>query len=314
MGSPARSSCEDALRSQRGAFSYVAYGLGIRSVLPLPELVTGRGGADVAVRLKSGKGLGMVTPTSDPCVGATPDAAELFWPGVAAVLVREGREITIDPATGLEERTLRLFVLGPAMAVLLHQRGRLVLHGSAVAVAGRAVVFLGGPGWGKSTLAAALYARGHGILADDVTAVEADAGSPLVFPGFPQLRLWPEAAAALGDSPETFPRVHPMLEKRTRPAGRAFPEEPLPLERIYVLDKGPAHAIEPLRPQEALVELVRHSYCTRLLQAQGARRHFLQCASLANRVPVCRLTGERSLSVLPDLADLVENDLSRPIA
>jgi hypothetical protein len=188
------------------------------------------------------------------------------------------------------------------------------LHASAVALDGGAVAFLGGPGWGKSTLAAALYARGHGILADDVTAVDADAGSPMVFPGFPQLKLWPEAAAALGDAPETLPRIHPMLEKRARPAGRGFPEAPLPLRRIHVLARGPAHEIEPLRPQEALLELVRHSYCARLLQALDARRHFLHCARLANCVPVCRLKGERSLSALPDLAHLVEEDLGRTVA
>ena len=65
---------------------------------------------------------------------------------------------------------------------------------------------------------------------------------------------------------------------------------PLLLRRIYVLAEGQANEIEPLRPQEALVELVRHSYVARLLEATGtASSHFLQCASLANRVPICRL-------------------------
>src|SRR2546426_9378375 len=37
--------------------------------------------------------------------------------------------------------------LGPVLAVLLHQRGRLVLHASGVALDGCAVAFLGGSGW-----------------------------------------------------------------------------------------------------------------------------------------------------------------------
>lgn len=294
-------------------FSYIAYGLAIRSALPFPELLRGGGGAEVEVSVRSLGGLPSESIRTGSRFHVTEDDACLFWNRVGGMRVQGGGRIIIEPAPGVEARVLRLFVLGPALAVLLHQRGRLVLHGSAVAVDGRAVVFLGGPGWGKSTLAAALYARGHGILADDVTAVDGDAGSPMVFPGFPQLKLWPEAAAALGDGPETLARIHPLLEKRARPAGRGFPEAPLPLKRIYVLARGPAHEIEPLRPQEALVELVRHSYCARLLQALDARRHFLQCATLAARVPVCRLKGERSLSALPDLAQLVEDDLGRTV-
>ncbi len=294
-------------------FSYTTGGVSIHSALPLPELLGGEAGADVEIRMgRVDTQLSEASPKGT-CLRATPEEVCLSWEDVGSFLVRGGREIIVEPAAGVEESVLRLFILGPALAVLLHQRGRLVLHGSAVAVDGRAVVFLGGPGWGKSTLEAALYARGHGILADDVTAVDADAGSPMVFPGFPQLKLWPEAAAALGDGPETLARIHPMLEKRARPAGRGFPEAPLPLKRVYVLARGPAHEIEPLRPQEALVELVRHSYCARLLQALDARRHFLHCASLANRVPICRLKGERSLSVLPDLAQLVEGDLGRTV-
>ena len=295
-------------------FFYGAFGLSIHSAFTLPELPAGKAAGEVSVRYGTVRCVLPEALAAGTCFRATRDQVHLFWGDVGSFLVRGGREIIVEPAAGVEESVLRLFILGPALAVLLHQRGRLVLHGSAVALDGGAVVFLGGPGWGKSTLAAALYARGHGILADDVTAVDADAGRPMVFPGFPQLKLWPEAAAALGDGPETLLRIHPMLEKRARPAGRGFPEAPLPLKRIYVLAKGSAHALEPLRPQEALVELVRHSYCARLLQALDARRHFLHCASLANRVPVCRLKGERSLSALPDLAHLVEEDLGRTVA
>jgi hypothetical protein len=112
---------------------------------------------------------------------------------MGTILVRKGREIIVDPIPGLEDKVLRLFVLGPALAVLLHQRGRLVLHASAAAIAGEVVAFMGRSGWGKSTAAAALYTRGHSIVADDVTAVQVntDTGFPVVFPamcGYRRLR------------------------------------------------------------------------------------------------------------------------------
>lgn len=295
-------------------FSYVAYGLGIRSTLPLPELVVDEVAADVTIRLGTvDRSLSKASVTGS-CLWATAQEACFFWAEVGTFLVRGGCEIVIDPAPGVEEQVVRLFLLGSALGVLLYQRGLLVLHANAVSVDGGAVAFLGGPGWGKSTVAAAFYARGGGIVADDVTAVRVEGGIPTVVPGFPQLKLWPEVAVFLGDDVETLPRLRPQLEKRARRVTDRFSPDCLPLRRIYVLSEGMPHKIEPLRPGEALVELLRHSYAVRLLEITGtASAHFVQCAHLANRVPVCRLRRQRSLAALPDLARLVEEDLARTL-
>ncbi len=290
--------------------SYVAYGLSIRSSLPLPELVAARAAADVTIRLGQ---VGHLPSETDRQFRTVAEEAYLFWEKVGAFLVRNGREINVDPAKPVEEPVLRLFILGPALAVLLYQRGLLVLHAGTVAVNGGAVAFLGGPGWGKSTLATALYLRGHGLMADDVTAVQVDRPSPMVLPGFPQLKLWPEAAAALGIAAEDLVPLHPRLAKRGCHAPRGFPEAPLPLTRIYVLAEGAHHEVEPLRPQEALVELVRHSYGIRVLHRVRPASHFRQCAALASTVPVYRIKAPRSLEALPRLATFVEEDLSRSI-
>lgn len=246
---------------------------------------------------------------------ATIQETHLFWREVGTFLVRRGREIVVDPAPEVEERVLRLFILGPALAVLLHQRGRLVLHASAVAIDGEVIAFPGGPGWGKSTMAAALHARGHGVVADDVTAVQLDMDRPMLVPGFPQLKLWPEAAvSSLGDDLQTLPRLHPELEKRARRVARSFPSASLPLRRIYVLAEGESQRIEPLPAQEGLVELVRHSYVARLLQdAESAElsSHFFQCSRVVKTVPIRRLRRPKYLPALSDLARLVEEDLAQ---
>jgi hypothetical protein len=291
--------------------SYLAYGLGIQSALSLPELVPGKAG-DVVIRLGKVDRLPPEAISAGVYSEATTREVYLFWEEVGAFLVRRGHEIIVEPAPGIEERALRLMVLGPALGVLLHQRGRLVLHASAVAIDGGAVAFLGGPGWGKSTTAAALHAQGHGIVADDVTAVRLDTDCPTVSPGFPQLKLWPEAAiSSLGDDLQTLPRLHPELDKRARHVARAFPSATLPLRRIYVLAEGESQGIEPLQSQEALVELIRHSYVSALLQAAKASSHFLQCSSVVETVPIRCLRRPRSLPDLPVLARLVEEDLAQ---
>jgi hypothetical protein len=201
---------------------------------------------------------------------------------------------------------IRLFVLGPVLAVLLYQQGRFLLHGSAVAVEGEAVLFLGSAGCGKSTMAATLHARGYGLATDDVAVLRVEEGRPMLFPGFPQLKLWPEALVSLGDDPEKLPRCNPHLEKRARSAVREFPSVPLPVKRIYVLDEGNTLEILPLQPQEALAELLHHTYGA---MGVGSTPHFFKCASIVDNVTICSLRRQNSLSQLPNVVQLIEEDL-----
>jgi hypothetical protein len=289
-------------------FSYVAYGLQIASALRLPELPEGEGAPDVVIHL------GRLDPPAgvpdDPARAAWADArtVHFYLPGIGTFLVRDGREIIVDPAPGASPQLLRLVILEPASALLLHQRGFLVLHASAVALGGAAVGFLGAPGQGKSTTAAALVARGHPLLADDVLVVRTDTAAPVVHPGYPQLKLWPETALTIGEAPEGLFELHPLIHKRLRRAAEGFSSAPLPLRALYLLADGPVFAREPVRTREALIELVRNSYCARLLKTGGALEHFRQCASLAERGAVHRLLRPRDLSALPALVRLLEQD------
>lgn len=300
--------------------TYTAYGLGIHSTLPLPELQTlAEVGADVVIEIENLNWSPPETICSGSYFQMTAKEAYLFWERVGAFLVRDGKEIIVDPLPGVEERIIRLPLLGAVLAVLLHQRGFLVLHASAVAINGGVVAFLGEKGQGKSTMAASLYARGHTMMADDVVALDfGGTESPIVLPGFPQFKLWPEAAASsLGDDPETLPQLHPQVEKRARRVADRFSQRPLPLRRIYVLSEGPAPQIKPLQPQIAIVQLIANSYSARfgkqLLQGVEAYSHFHQCMSLAKNLPVCCLDRPRSLSLLPNVAELVEEDLAGDI-
>jgi hypothetical protein len=297
-------------------FSYVAYGLGIRSYLPLPELLDGEAAADVYIRLGNVKSLFSVIDAKEDGFWATSEEAYRFMENVGSFLVRDGREIIVDPVPGVNEQVLRLFILGPILGMLIHQRRLLVLHASTVAVANSAVAFLGESGMGKSTLVASLYTRDHAIVADDLTPVQVDTDSPLVFPGFPRIKLLPDAITFLGNAPEALPLIHPKSEKRAYYVANEFPKAPLPLRCIYVLAEGACQEIEPLNPQDAFIELIHHSYpaVVRLLKAGGtASLHFRQCVTLANCIPICRLKRPRSLSALSSLARFVEDDLTQRI-
>jgi hypothetical protein len=289
-------------------FSYVAYGLGIHSVLSLPGLVAAEAACDVTIRWGNADSPPPERSAEAWYAHVTPQQATVFVRDVGYFLIQGGREITIIPAPGMEERLIRLYLVGNVMAILLYQRGMLVLHASAVAVDGGAVAFLGDSGWGKSSAAAALHARGHAVVTDDVTPVDVGAAPASVFPGFPQLKLSPEVAGVLGYDVESLHMLHPLEEKRGCRVTDGFSGQPLPLRCIYLLGAADASVIEPLRPPAAVIDLVCHSYPTRWRQPAGAA-HFLQCTQLAKEVPIYRLKRPPSLATLPDVARIVEEHL-----
>ncbi len=245
-----------------------AYGLNIQSALPLPGLLSageaGNQTSDIVVRL---------TPITGARKPVAVDDDHLFWAddgrachilkGVGAFLVREGREIVVESDPHAPDELLRISLLGPALALALHQRGCYVFHASAVGIGELGVAFLGGFAAGKSTMAAAMIHSGHLFMSDDVTAVTPDGPSPQIVPSFPQLKLWPDAAGHLGLQPEKLPKVHPDREKRMLQVDRTFATSPRPLRRLYVLAVGESVAIQPLSPVESFEAILRYWYGSR---------------------------------------------------
>jgi hypothetical protein len=298
-------------------YQYWAYGLGIHSALLMPELVAvAKVQADVVVRLGE-----VEHPRSDRCTAGScfhPSDREAFfyWEGLGSFLVKDGAEITIDAPPGIDDRLIRLPLLGTILAVLLHQRGLMVLHGSAVAIAGEVVAFVGPKGRGKSTTAAMLHGRGHRLMADDILAVSLREGhEPEVIPGFPQLKLWPEAAACLlGKESEYLPHLVSGYDKRARRLGDDFSRTPVRLGGICVLEEGPAIRLIPLAPQDALIQLIANTYVARfgrqLLTGQDALSHLHQCTSLVGQIPVYRFDRPNSLAVLAATAQMIEEHVN----
>ena len=70
-----------------------------------------------------------------------------------------------------DENEIRLYILGLVWGLLLMQRKIFPLHGSAIAINGKAYAFIGDSGAGKSTLASAFLSKGYQLLSDDVIAV-----------------------------------------------------------------------------------------------------------------------------------------------
>jgi hypothetical protein len=301
-------------------YVHTAYNLVIQSELPLPELITCQGEADVTIHL--GDGARFVPGALDQ-VGysfLSANLAAINAPRVGLFVVRDGNEIIANPALDAEESILRNFIITVTLNMLLYQRGLFLMHASAVAVDGAGIAFLGESGWGKSTIAAALQAQGRALVADDTLAANVqELGAPVIFPAFPMLKLLPNVLAALNVVPETLPRIHPLEEKRLHRPERHFAQTSLPLKRIYVLDKGEQNQIEHCGPQEAFKALLTHSYAGHLSYLHGINilaatdqtaRHLRQCANVVNAVPILRLVRRWDIADLGALVALIEADLA----
>jgi hypothetical protein len=290
---------------------YRVSGIGIASEIPLPELPEAAAGipTDASIRLGPVEGRPPSMAPGRSVFRVSPGDVGLWWPGVAAVTIRGGREVVLDPEAGAGESLVRSFLLGPGLAVLLHQRGRLVLHASAMVRGGRAVAVLGNSGDGKSTTCAALHARGFSVLTDDTLVVDPDGSpAPLAYPGLPRIRMSAEAARRLGHRPEDLPPVDEARDPRRQLAPEPPPDRSVPLARLYVLADDERFGVDPLPPQQQVMALVTNSFCIRLVPATGPDRHLAQCGRVAAACPPRRLRRPRDLDRLPELAALVEAD------
>jgi hypothetical protein len=296
----------------RGARAYegYAYGVRFRSVVPLPASTVAEDGmSDAEVQWADLDSITRDLVDRELATSVTAGETELTMPGIGTFLVRDGREILVDPDPDAGFALLRLALLGPVFAALLQQRGDLVLHASAVEVDGAAVGFLGGRGVGKSTMAAALLRRGYQLVADDILAVSLQNGSPRARPGFPQLKLWPDAVTALGGDPALLDPVRDGCDKRAQPVGGALPCGPLPLACLYVLCDGDTTAIEPLSSRDAFLEIVSNSYGITWLHGVSGPGQFRARAELVRRVPVRRLRRPPGLDRIAEVTRCVEDDL-----
>lgn len=241
---------------------------------------------------------------------------------IGRVLVRDGREILVDPVADATPDEVAGFIFGSGMVALLWQCSYLVLHGAAAEIYGRAVLFVGPPGCGKSSLVAALMQRGHAVLTDDVCAVAiGQSGSPLVIPGTPFLRLWDDALASLGIQTGPLRRIE---TRHVDAGGREkffFPGPPLgeaaPLAQIYHLVPGVgAPTVSPVAGALRMTTLTNATYHVEVADALGGRvQRFQQCAAVARTVGFARLTRPMDLAQLGEVARLVEADVmkeSRP--
>lgn len=298
-------------------YVYTAYNLTFHSDIQLPELLPGDGAADVLIHCGR-------TPEHLPGLAddrnffqAIENQLLLRIPGVARFWILDGKEIIVEPALESEERDVRVYLLGSCLGALLHQRGALALHASAIRTEAGAVLFAGHSGSGKSTLLTAFLQRGYGMLADDVCAVvPGDSGELLVLPAIPRSKLWADAADGLGIETDGLPRVYSKENKYAIPLAGHFTTGSLPLSRIYVLapHNGDTLAIEPLDGLARVAALLEYTFREPFLDGLRQREsHLRLAAAAAQQANIFVVHAPRARFSAYAIAEAIEGELMEDI-
>lgn len=198
--------------------TYDLYGLRIRSEIPLRAPLSSSDACDVDVAWGSGRAYSDGTRMGE-IVAAFYLNSEL---GFTHTLNATGYTLQFDSVgefhidrqlasvqchlnSGKNPEYASLLLAGNVMASLLMLSGEAVLHASAVAVAGRAIAFVGHSGMGKSTLAALCCAAGAQLVTDDLLRLAIDQDGVRCFGGSPEVRLRPGVACLIEQLPEADP-------------------------------------------------------------------------------------------------------------
>ncbi|MCK8493627.1 serine kinase [Spirosoma sp. RP8] len=301
-------------------YYYTAYGLAIGSEIALPQL-TEIQPTTVDLTIKREQ-----LPASPPlhttkvyrsglnAQFARNDSDNLWldWSPLMRFLAVDGHHLTLD-TDQTDEELLALFTLSEALGLILFQKGYFLLHGSAIQLNNKGLVFLGLPGAGKSTTVAAFAQQGVPVLSDDMVCIRFDeAQKPLLIPAFSQIKIWESAVEGLQLDKTSLTPVREGLTKFSWHESVAFAEEAVPLERIFVLE--PPDGAEPTPKQvsksQLPIELLNHfPLPDLLLTGQSLKAYFEKSAVIASSIPLFKLNRPANFAKLHEFVAYLKTTL-----
>ncbi|WP_416111522.1 hypothetical protein [Methanobacterium sp. MZD130B] len=232
----------------------------------------------------------------------------LFWRNIWIFTIRHN-EIVINSKTSLDINFLKFLLFGYGFAILLHLRGRLVLHANAFNIDDSAIIISGVSGIGKSTISFAFLQKGYKLLCDDVLSINIEKKCQNVYPSFPRIKLWPDVIQNFEETPEKMPKIHLNTSKRFYNASRKFSDDEKQINTIYFIKKRDNNKIKEITPQKAMMELIKSSYCFKLFNERELSENLTQCAALINKIPIKILEVKKSYESLTNLVKIVEKDI-----
>lgn len=208
---------------------------------------------------------------------------------------RVGHGITVERGANADLSEESLWLNGSVTAAIASFNGLLPIHASAVAFDDRVFAFTGPAGAGKSTLIAALGARGLPMFCDDTLVLDlSDPERIICLPGHKRLKLTPEAIEMTGAA--SAEKVSKTVDKYYARSAAGDFTVALPLARLIFLEEGSEPAITPISGAERFVRMQDEHHIADLFAV--ARRfdradQFAHLRRLAQQIEMARFVRPR---------------------
>jgi hypothetical protein len=189
---------------------------------------------------------------------------------------------------------------------ILALQGYVMLHTACVIIDGKAFLFAGDSGMGKSTLAAGFASRGVTLFAEDVVRIARDSTGALVaFPSYPGARLRGNSFLLPAEKRTNAQGRYGLPKHRILMDANAANHAPTPIGAVLFLRKGRTLSprFERLSPMVAVKPFLRSSFLSALPKADRAKRIFASVLPLASSVPAYELRYRRAADHFEALLD-----------
>ena len=247
----------------------------------------------------------------------TPDWDVLHTPEIADFYISE-KQILCCPSKDVDKSTIELHLLSYVISYWLEKQSVIALHASAVKIGDFAVGFFAHSGSGKSTLAASFLQAGFLLLTDDIFPIEEKDSGFFGRPGYPSIRLTPTTAKLVPQELIKSYKTNGETDKtRLLISPYGFSGQPAPLACLYLPqrrstdERDTVIQIAPLTPRDAVIELLRHSFTRRLVQAAGLAVQRLEVLTrLVQQVPLRKLVYPSSLEKINLVRQAIYDNLA----
>lgn len=241
----------------------------------------------------------------------TEDSIYIFEKNIGKVKIYDGKEIIIEPSKNVNNTIFLPHNLGMPLALLLHQRGLLVLHGSAIVSNKSIIGILGQSGEGKSTTTYGLYKSGFDFFSDEFIVIDlTNPEEPIASPGFPMLKLSKDLINHFENDSNTILTPIPDSDKYIYKIDLRYNKNSLPLKQIYILKNGKKTNISELSLQDALMSLIENNYCIAFKDSYDAKI-FPMCVNLLKNIKINNLEIVHSYDKLPEISKIIETNYNK---
>ncbi|OGT58853.1 MAG: hypothetical protein A3F43_01235 [Gammaproteobacteria bacterium RIFCSPHIGHO2_12_FULL_42_10] len=213
----------------------------------------------------------------------------------------------------IPDDVIHTWLYGTVFAYILQYHGYTVLHGSAILMDNRAVIFSGQSGAGKSTLASAFMQKGYPFITDDLIVIKRNEQAQYcIIPGPTKLKLWQDSMKHFNHDINKATPISLKDGKYALQVMNASTELMIPIAAFYELNNNKqtkVHHCETLNSAESLKTLMQNAYRYFMLKPLGKLQTFFHdCHGLSQQIAVHKLTRTIQIHELTQITQRIELD------